>query len=457
MSLKPLWNRASLEAALKTSLPPGPWEATGVSLDTRTLNPGDLFIAFPGTATDGHLFLHEAAQRGAIGALVQRPCSSELPQCVVAPTALADLGRYARQRTQAKILALTGSVGKTSVKEGLKHALITQGPVSGTLRNWNNEIGLPLSLANFDPDAAYGIFELGMSFPGEIHSLTTFLSPSVVMVTTVTASHAENFPSLDAIAQAKAEIFASPAAEIGVLWRDNPFYSFLQGLGAQAGISRWVTYGQHEEANIRLIQALPINVEKLEITIQVYAQPYTYHLPNCGTHWTLNSLAILAGVVALGADLPKAMDQLATFYPLAGRGQRLRLGPDIMVIDETYNAAPAAMQAAIAAFHHVPAKRKIAILGEMRELGPESPAHHLALRDPLLAGDIEAIFACGPAMEPLYASLPTSKQAGYGPTAEDLIPAILGYLQPGDCLLIKGANGMRMNCILQKLFDIYGR
>jgi len=456
----PLWHGSDVVHAVQ-GLGPTDWQATGISIDTRTLHPGDLFIALRGPKSDGHDFIESAWALGACAVLAEDIGSiSTNPQhstVVVSDTlqALIDLAHAARARFKGHIFSVTGSVGKTTVKDGLAHILSKQGRTSASLNSLNNHFGVPLSLARLPQNAQYGVIEVGMNHAGEIAELMPIIAPHSAMITQVSYQHGEFFPDIHGIVQAKAEIFSAPGPLIGILPRDSIHYEALKN--NRPHVTRWITFGQHPESDIRLVAEQPDNSRPKDagryITIRIKDRVWHYHWSQPGEHTLYNSLAIIAGAYAVGVCLDKVMQDLPNIQPSSGRGNTRTLG-GIRIVDESYNAAPASMQAALRTFADTPiqAKRYI-LLGEMKELGQQSHTQHHALVPYIQACKADGVWLCGAAYQPFLQDI--SELRCYAPDISSLIPWILKTLQPGDDILIKGANSMRTFTLIQALEDFY--
>lgn len=434
------------------------WVASGVSIDTRSLKSGDLFIALDGPRFKGSHFIPEALSKGACAVITDHDfdpstISGNILHVQNTLEALTALGRRGRQRFQGQVFAVTGTVGKTTVKEGLFHALSPLDSTFASLGSFNNHIGVPLSLCQLPPDISYGIFELGMNHAGEIATLVNMVSPHVSMITNVSYHHGVNFPSLDHIVQAKAEIFTSiEHLRAGILNKDSPHYQRIRDLSPH--VPRWITFGSCETATVRLIATEPQG-DFLRVTVSVEGTALSYTLPNGGPHWVINSLAILTASYALGTDVKRVCQNFATFLPPAGRGRRYTIG-DISVIDDSYNAAYEAVVAALNTFSQDTTSkgRKFVFLGEMSELGDQTEYYHQALYDPLMSLNPEGIWLCGPSFESLALKLPNIK--GYALTCQELIPHVLTTLCPGDALLVKGSRGIKTFAVIDALYRHYG-
>lgn len=443
----------------------GDWQASGVSIDSRTVRAGDLFVAIQGPNFDAHGFVADALARGAVAAMVShRPENLDpgAPLLLVDDTlaGLQALGRAARQRSTARIAAVTGSVGKTGTKEALYRALSRSAPTHASQGNLNNHWGAPLSLARMPRDCRYGVFELGMNHAGEIAPLSRMVRPHVAIITNVEPVHLEFFASLSRIADAKAEIFAGLEADgVAILNRDNAYFDHLEAAAKAAGVRRIISFGAHEKAQARLI-GLAQHADCNCISADIDGQAVTYKVGAPGRHWAINSLAVLAAVRALDADLGLAALAMAEVTAPKGRGQRHHIvfgGDTLLVIDESYNASPVAMAAAIetlGAAALAPHGRRIAVLGDMLELGPTAPDLHAALAPALVAAGVDQVFACGPNMAHLFDALPKPMRGTHRATSAQLLPRVVAAVRPGDTILIKGSLGLDMAPIVQALLGL---
>jgi UDP-N-acetylmuramoyl-tripeptide--D-alanyl-D-alanine ligase len=463
-SAEPLWiGRDLTDAMVARVVGSAPDRIGGVSIDTRTLAPGDAFFAIKGDNRDGHDFVKDALARGAAAAVVGRDRLGELggagPLLVVDDVlaALVRAGRAARARSDARIVAVTGSVGKTSTKEALRHALAPQGSTHASAASYNNHWGVPLSLARMRRDAAFGVFEIGMSAAGEIMPLVDMVKPHVAIITAIAPVHLRFFPSLDAIADAKAEIFSGIApGGTAVINRDGPHFERLKLHAAASAAGRVVSFGEHEAADIRLLRAIA-KPDMSIVDALAFGVPVTYRLGTPGRHLVLNSLAVLGAVHALGADIALAALSLAKLLPPVGRGLRATLsvgGGEVLLIDESYNANPASMRAAIEALGQAPVSahgRRIAVLADMLELGPEAPRLHAALAADVEKNGIDIVFAAGPLSKNLYEALPPERRAHYAETADGLEAPLVAALMAGDTVMVKGSNSTRVSRLVAAL------
>jgi UDP-N-acetylmuramoyl-tripeptide--D-alanyl-D-alanine ligase len=441
------------------------WRATGVSIDTRTLEPGDLFVALAGPTFDGHDYAGKAIEEGAAAAMIHRRADDieeSMPLLVVDDTfaALWRLGTAARERTTAYLIAVTGSVGKTGTKEALRLCLAPQGITAASSASFNNHWGVPLSLARMQRNAVYGVFELGMNHPGEIRELAALVRPQVAIITNIEPAHIGNFASITEIADAKAEIFEGLDANgTAVLNRDNALYHHLCTKAEDAGISRIVSFGRHKEADARLVDC-SLHATCSAVTAVIRGTEIDYCLGMPGSHWVMNSLAVLAAVSVAGADVVKAAAQLAELKPMKGRGQihtiTTRAGA-FKLIDDSYNANPTSMRAAIEVLGRASlgdGGRRIAVLGDMLELGEKSLEMHAGLAGPLEAAGIDLVFTCGPNMAALQDKLPAARRGGHAETSQALAAQVAAAASPGDSLLVKGSLGSRMAVIVEALLAL---
>ena len=458
--MTPLWSAIDAAVATGGSCSTD-WVATGVSIDTRTLAPGDLFVALQGPNHDGHDFVGAALQRGAAAAIIGReisqlPTSAPLLRVADTLAGLAALGAARRKRSQAQIVAVTGSVGKTGTKEALRLALGNSGPTYASAGGLNNHWGAPLSLARLPPDVDYGVFELGMNHPGEIADLTRLVRPHVAVITTVEPAHLGFFRSVEAIADAKAEIFLGlEPGGVAILNRDNPHYARLVEAARRAGPIKVLTFGTHPEAATRLIDCV-LDPRGSTVEASVCGSIIRFRMHVAGRHWVMNALGALAAVKAAGAAVNHAAEALAELQEPPGRGRRRELawrGGSLTVIDESYNASPAAMRAALAvlaATEPAEGARRVAVLGDMLELGEASERLHRELAESLEPG-IDRVFLIGEAMAALNEALPAAKRGGLWRSPEEAMPALLDFLEPGDVVTVKGSRGVGLGRVVELL------
>jgi UDP-N-acetylmuramoyl-tripeptide--D-alanyl-D-alanine ligase len=458
-----LWTFAEAAAAVGGRASDS-WTASGVSIDSRTVAKGDLFVALKGPNFDGHDYVAAAIKAGAVAAMVERrPADAETAPILLVDDCergLVELGRTGRARSNARVVAVTGSVGKTGVKEALAHLLGKQGEAYATAGNLNNQYGVPLSLARLPQSAAYAVLEIGMNHAGEITPLTRLVRPHVAIVTTVAPVHMEFFSSVEAIAEAKAEIFLGvEQGGTAVINRDNPQYELLADRAKEAGVANIVGFGADKRAAFRLTD-LKLDVEGSRIEAQFAGGTLTYRLNLPGRHWATNSLAVLAAVHALGADVFAAAAAFAEIVPPKGRGARHTVntgGIEFLLIDDSYNASPVSMAAALRVLAQVApqrAGRRIAVLGDMLELGPRSDDFHRNLVHEVHAAGIDLIFAAGERMRLMFEALPPERRGARAGTAAELSPLVCQALRDGDVVLVKGSAGSRTGLIVRDLLAL---
>jgi UDP-N-acetylmuramoyl-tripeptide--D-alanyl-D-alanine ligase len=432
-----------------------------VSIDSRSIAAGDIFVAIKGDKMDGHDFVAASLKAGAGLALVSRPTDEMRaagPLLIVHDDPLRGLeamGRAARARSSAKIIAITGSVGKTSTKEMLRVALAASGETHASAASFNNHWGVPLTLARLARSAAFGVFEIGMNHSGEITPLVGMVKPHVAIITTVAASHLGYFKSLDEIAAAKAEIFTGVATGgAALINRDSQYFDFLQTQAKGNGIKGIFGFGKHENADVRLL-GIALHPTCCCITASLFGEKVSYKLGMPGEHMAINSLAVLAAAKLAGADVARAALSLAEAKPAKGRGVQETLavpGGTLQLIDESYNANPASMSAALALLQQSgKTSRRVAILGDMLELGEFGPDLHRSLTADLKANRVDVVFASGPLMAHLWNDIPESLRGAYAATSSELKDAVLGSLRAGDRVVVKGSLGSKMGLIAEAI------
>jgi UDP-N-acetylmuramoyl-tripeptide--D-alanyl-D-alanine ligase len=442
-----LWHPQELKSIL--DLPQMPSHGvTGVSFDSRAIQPGDLFVAFKGPLKDAYDFVEEAFRKGAVHALVERPHKD--PRTLLVPDsfqALEALAYGSRKRSQGRILAITGSFGKTTAKECAAHILKAFGSVTATERSFNNHWGVPLSMAKLRSQDAFGVFELGMNHAQELSHLTHYVRPHVALITTVAGAHQAHFKSIEDIARAKSEIFLSmEEGSIGVLPRDNPYYEILVQAAQKQGL-KIITFGTHPEADCHL-ESYYMTDQGTAVTFTMMGGQYSYHLKAYGEHLVQTTLGVMASLSALGVNLERGCQKVSEFSLLPGRGQSFTLPWQesiITIVDESYNAGPESMTFALKAFGSMALikGKKWAVLGDMLELGDQSQEAHKALAVPLVEAGIDGAFLFGPAMKHLQEALPAPIQCGHYTSLESLYDALCAQLGPEDGVLIKGSRGQR--------------
>jgi UDP-N-acetylmuramoyl-tripeptide--D-alanyl-D-alanine ligase len=461
---KPLWSMAAMAEAMNAARAGSlPESITGISIDSRTIAPGEAYFAIKGDVHDGHDFVEAAIKNGGGVAVVAQShrakFSDDLPLLVV-PDVLAglvDLAKASRARSAAKIIAVTGSVGKTSTKEALRTVLQAQGKTHASAASFNNHWGVPLSLARCPESAQFAIFEIGMNHAGEIEPLVKLVRPHLAIVTTVEPVHLEFFSGIEAIADAKAEIFTGLGPDgAAILNIDNSQFARLSAKAKASGVSRIVTFGENEKADARLLN-VALHGEWSAIHADLIGHDVTYKVGVPGRHMAMNSLAVLAAAMLAGADLALSALALAAFQPAAGRGVRQTLGlpgGTATLIDESYNANPASMAAAMSVLGQIaigPRGRRIAVLGDMLELGPKGDELHRGLAAAIAANKIDVIYCCGPLMHELWDALPSAKKGGYAESSAKLESQIVAGIRAGDAITVKGSLGSRMKLIVTAL------
>ena len=464
MSVEPLWTSGAMAAAMCAAVQGSlPGAITGLSIDSRTVAPGEAYFAIKGDVHDGHAFVEAALKAGAALAVVETAqaakFAADAPLLVVDDVlaGLVELAHAARARLAGQVIAVTGSVGKTSTKEALLHVLGAQGKTHASTASFNNHWGVPLSLARCPADAKFAIAEIGMNHAGEIRTLVGMVQPHVAIITTVEPVHLEFFAGIEAIADAKAEIFEGlePDGAV-VLNRDNAQFARLQARARTLGISRIVSFGADKASEARLID-LSLHATCSAVHADILGREVTYKLGMPGRHMAMNSLAVLAASALVGADLARAALSLSQIEPAAGRGVRRMLGVssgEAILIDESYNANPASMAAALDVLGQAPVGprgRRIAMLGDMLELGPNGPALHGGLIEAIRANRIDLVYCCGPLMRNLWDALSTGKRGGYAESAAALEAEAVAAIRAGDAIMVKGSLGSKMKTIVNAL------
>ena len=436
---------------------------TAVTIDSRGVKPGDIFVAIKGDKHDGHDFVANALKAGAGLGLVSRVTPDMLAAGPVLEVAddplrgLEKMGLAARARSAAQIVAVTGSVGKTSTKEMLRTALSASGETHASAASFNNHWGVPLTLARMPRSAAFGVFEIGMNHAGEITPLVDMVRPHVAIITTIAASHLGNFNSLDEIADAKSEIFSGVVTGgHAIISRDTPYFERLSAAAWACGIRSVVSFGKHAQADVRM-ERVALLADCCCVTADVMGETVSYKLGLPGEHMAVNSLAVLAAAKLTGADLARAALALAAAAPAKGRGVRERLsiaGGELLLIDESYNANPASVAAALgllAAAQPPRGGRRIAVLGDMLELGEQSPELHAGLIEPMDAAKVDVLYAAGPLMANLWARVAGTRRGAYAENSDGLRDVLLKALRPGDVVMIKGSLGSRMGPLVEAI------
>jgi len=459
-----LWTSAAMAEAMRAAVQGAlPQAVSGLSIDSRTVAPGEAYFAIKGDVHDGHAFVDAALKAGAALAVVERAqrdkFAADAPLLVVDDVlaGLVDLAHAARARLGGQVIAVTGSVGKTSTKEALRRVLGAQGETHASAASFNNHWGVPLSLARCPATVRFAIFEIGMNHAGEIEPLVRMVRPQVAIITTVEPVHLEFFAGIEAIADAKAEIFAGiEPGGTAVLNRDNSQFARLSRRAKKLGVSRLVSFGAHKKSQARLLD-LSLHATCSAVHADILGQDVTYKLGMPGRHMAMNSLAVLAAAALAGADLALAALSLSQVEPAAGRGVRRALevaGGEAVLIDESYNANPASMAAALNVLGQAPVGahgRRIAVLGDMLELGPTGAALHGGLLEAVRANHIDLVYCCGPLMRNLWDALSTGKRGGYAESAAALEAQAVAAIRAGDAIMVKGSFGSKMKTIVNAL------
>lgn len=450
-----LWSAAEIAEATG-GLASEDFQVSGVEMDSRDVKPGDLFIALKGEAMDGHRFLPTAFEKGAVAAITDRPV--DYPHVLVKDTtkALHTLANAARERSAAVRIGVTGSVGKTGVKEAIFNALdrASRGGAHRSVRSYNNHVGVPLSLARLPARARFGVFEMGMNHEGEIAPLADHVRPDVAVITTIAPAHIENLGSIEAIADEKAQIFTGLTQDgTAIIPADLPETERLIGHARRLGV-KIVTFGRSAEADVRLLDAIPNPQGGSLVTADMGEQRVCFTIAEPGEHWVTNSLAVMAAVRAAGGDLASAGLALAEMGGLKGRGARHQVevtGGKALFIDESYNANPASMRATLRSLGQTPAHRRVAVLGAMKELGDFSDRFHAQLAEPLIEARIDHVILVGDEMRALAGELGKLGPASLGKAPsfahcngpDEAMAALSEYsLTHGDAVLVKGSNSV---------------
>ena len=427
------------------------WAAEGISIDTRTLRPGDLFVALK-DARDGHDFVAQALEKGAAAALVSRIPEGVAPDAplLVVPEvvgALEALGRAGRARTMARVLAITGSMGKTSTKDMAAAALAGQGRVHAAEASLNNHWGVPLTLARMPAETDWAILEIGMNHPGEIEPLARMARPHVAMITTVAAVHLEAFADVAAIAREKAAILAGlEPMGAAILPEDLPVTPILRDAADAVG-AVVVGFGAHGMAK-------PLSAEPADgatrVKARILGQTIQTTLASAGEHFVMNAVGVLAALEKLGADLPAAAAALADWRPYRGRGAVEQMG-GVTLLDDSYNANPVSLAAGLATLAKLPAGRRVVILGDMLELGPDEIAIHRGIADWPALDDIAVVHACGPRMRHMFDALPPARRGLWSETAAELCDRAAELVQDGDVVFVKGSKFSRVASVVDAI------
>ena len=472
--MTPLWTIEAMASAMGAELGAErhgalPQSISGISIDTRTIAPGEAFFAIAGDNRDGHQFVSAALAAGAAVAVIAASRRSDFPNdapLLTVPDVLEGLralAAAARARTRAKVIAVTGSVGKTGTKEMLRLALSKDGQTHASVASYNNHWGVPLSLARCPADARYAVLEMGMNHAGEIAPLSRLARPHIAVITTIAPVHLEFFGSLNKIADAKAEIFLGvQPGGAAVINRDIPQFAQLKRAAHAAGVERVVSFGSHAQADAGLIKC-SLHPRCSTVQANILGTELTYKIGAPGRHLVQNSLAVLAAAELAGADLALVALALSEFTAPSGRGAPIEIDPpggSALLIDESYNANPVSVDAALALLGQTPIGpqgRRIAVLGDMLELGPKGKMLHRGLTAPVAANAIDLVFCCGPLMQSLWQALPAGQRGGYAEDSAALEPQVVSAIRAGDVVMVKGSLGSRMAPIVKALQRVYPR
>jgi len=463
LSTAPLWTAADIAKATGGRIEGGVFDASGLTYNSREIEPGDLFLALKG-ARDGHDFAAAAFAAGAVGALVERPVDGG--PCVVVPDtlhALEALGAAARDRApQVRRGAVTGSVGKTSVTQAIKAGLDLAGPAHASIKSYNNHIGVPLTLARMPASVERAVFEIGMNAPGEIGPLSRMVQPHAACVTTVGPVHIEGFSDGETgVAREKAAIFQGLVpGGVAVINGDNPWVDLLSQAARDVG-ARIALFGSGPTHDARLIDFQPgpedLGGKGARVTAEIHGRPHIITLRQSGFHWGLNSLAVILMLEALDVPVETALEALAHFEPLAGRGETRQVqttGGAFTLIDESYNANPLSMRAGFLSLGARPVAgggRRVVVLTDMLELGDQSEALHVGLSEAIATAGLDVVHAAGPQMRLLHDALPASRQGLWAPTAAELAQQAADLVRPGDIVMVKGSNGSKASLVARAL------
>ncbi|WP_460274851.1 UDP-N-acetylmuramoyl-tripeptide--D-alanyl-D-alanine ligase [Celeribacter sp. ULVN23_4] len=452
-----LWTSAEAETATGGRATQE-FEITGISIDTRTIQPGDLFVALK-DVRDGHDFVAQALEKGAAAALVSRipeVVSADAPLLIVDDVlpALGRLGAAARARIKGKVIGVTGSVGKTSTKEMLRAILSQQGKTHAAEASYNNHWGVPLTLARMPADTDFAVIEIGMSNPGEIRPLAELAKPDVAMITTVAPAHMAAFESLEGIAREKSDIFKGlPEGGIAVFNGDLDVSDIL----ARAWEGEKIRFGEDEACSARL-RSVELSDGATQGEAVIDTDHVSFRLSTAGRHFAANAVGCLAVIYALGLDVAKAAADLTLWAPPEGRGAReqlqLPVGAPVELIDDAFNANPTSMSAALEVLAKAEPQnggRRIAILGDMLELGEKEVAIHEGLAALPWFATVDAVHCVGPLMRALYDVLPAERRGTWFETSKEAIPAVQSLIGPGDVVLVKGSKGSKVSLLVDAM------
>lgn len=458
--MKNKWTSSLLQSITQGQLKgPQSWTATTFTHDSRQVTPGQLYVAIKGEKVDGHDYIHSALQNGAVAALVSHipaGLSSDAPLVLVpnVEQALLQVGRYVRDHLKATVIGVTGSSGKTTTKDMLKLCLSSQGKTHANFRSFNSRWGVPLTLAECEGDEQFVVLEMGMSAAGELGTLTHMARPHIAIITTINPAHLEELGSLENIARAKAEIFQGlPSTGTTLVPGDVEHTPLLLAKAHESAAAHVVVFGESPAAQIRLLSYQPQSTQA-QVTISLQGTEYSYSLAVLGKHYAMNSLAVLGAIHAAKASVPQAIEALQTFQGSDRRGQIIPLSQGILLFDESYNANPGSMKAALEAFgSHPVSGHKILVLGDMRALGRESRDYHLNLKETVLATHPHVVFTYGAEMEALHQALAPHLTTHHFQDLGSLSQAVMNALQPHDAVFIKASNSVHLNQVAQAILN----
>lgn len=468
--MTPLWTKQALQTAISgTIIGTLPDETVGVSIDSRTVKHGEIFFCIKGDKFDGHDFAQKAVEAGAGILVVAKSRKDDLPKLAVPMivvedvlAALDQLAVAARKRSKAKIIAVTGSVGKTTTKEALRHCLSEVGRVHANPASFNNHWGVPLTLARMPVDTDYGVFELGMNHPGEIRPLVAMVRPHIAIITKIAPVHLGFFSSLEKIADAKAEIFEGIVEDgRALLNADDEFYVYLANKARQCGVKHVLSFGEARFADYRL-EKLHMQADCSCMTVKIRNEEAMVKVAAPGRHIVQDCLAVLAACDCVGADMAHIVLAMANFSAENGRGASYHLllpaGGTFTLIDESYNANPASMRAALELLHNAkvgPKGRRIAVLGDMRELGQYSEKLHCELAEPVFATGANPVYLVGNEIKPLKALLAKKLKVYWKESVDELIPELLHDIRDGDVIMVKSSNSIHSSHVVSVILERY--
>lgn len=465
-----LWTGAELKQAISGEvIGELPDTLSGVSIDSRTVKPGEIFFCIKGEKFDGHDFAAKAVELGAGLVIIDKSHKTQLeklsrPMIVVDDVleALDKLACAARKRSKAKIIAVTGSVGKTTTKEALRHCLSAVGKVHANPASFNNQWGVPLTLARMPADTDYGIFEIGMNHPNEIRPLVKMVQPDVAVITKVAPVHLGFFSSIKQIADAKAEIFEGVVEDgIALLNADDDFFSYLSGKARDCGIKTILSFGEAGFANYRL-EKLYMQGDCSCMTVKIGNDEAMVKVAAPGRHIVQDCLAVLGACDCVGADMAHIVMAMASFTAESGRGARYHLslptGGTFTLIDESYNANPASMRASLELLKEAKTGargRRIAVLGDMLELGKYSEKLHRELAEPVFSAGANPVYLIGHEIKPLANELAKKLKVVTQENVDDIVPLILKDIRDGDVIMVKSSNSIRSSRVVSALLERY--